>query len=32
VEKQGRSVVSPDLRRLERFEGRLIETMFDQET
>jgi hypothetical protein len=31
VGRQERSVASPDLRRLERFKGRFIETMFDQE-
>jgi hypothetical protein len=32
VKKQGRSVVSFDLRRLERSDGRFVETMLDQET
>lgn len=31
VGRQKRSVASADLRLLERFEGRFIETMFDQE-
>jgi hypothetical protein len=32
VEKQARGVVSLDLRRLERSDGRFVETMLDQDT